>query len=143
MSRVLVIKVLLFFALSPLGQVGLWASEDARVIESVILTLDRFMVAGKEEDPKRGASLLDRYESSPNKAERDIRIFFEREQSIFANYVSIAEDIYGYEIKENGFRGPNISLEGRIETTAGLTSEFSARLVFRDQRWRILTLEID
>lgn len=106
-------------------------------------TLDRFMMAGRSGEAKRGASLLDMYESSPRKAELRIAAFYEEREDVFANYVSISKDIYGYEIKENGFRGPNINLEGGIETVSGLTAEFSARLVYRDQRWRILTLEID
>ncbi len=101
------------------------------------------MLAGKAEDARRGAQLLDMYETSPRKAEREIASYFEQKRSHFADYVSISNDIYGYEFKENGYRGPNLSLEGRLETTAGFTAEFAARLVFRDQRWRILSVEID
>ncbi|MDQ8201802.1 hypothetical protein [Pelagicoccus sp. SDUM812003] len=112
-------------------------------LSGAINTLDRFMMAGKEGDAERGARLLDMYESSPRKAEKEIGGFFEDRVDVFANYISIANDIYGYEIKENAFRGPNIEVEGRIETAEGFTSEFSARLVFRDLRWRILSLDID
>lgn len=106
-------------------------------------TLDLFMMSGKEGDARRGARLLDMYETSPNKAEREIGSFFVKKKSVFSKYVSISKDLYGFQVKENGYRGTNISIEGRIETTEGFSAEFAARLVFRELRWRILSLEID
>ncbi|MBC2606709.1 hypothetical protein [Pelagicoccus albus] len=117
--------------------------DQAPALRSVLLTLDQFMMAGKEGDPRRGANLLDRYEYSPRKVERGVDEFYEEHQELLVGYVSMSRDIYGYEIQENGYRGPNLVLEGRVETRAGFSHEFSARLVLRDQRWRILTLEID
>ena len=106
-------------------------------------TLDRFMLAGKAEDARRAAQLLDMYETSPRKAEREIESYFDKKRSLFSEYVSISKDIYGYELKENGFRGPNLTVEGRLETNEGFTSEFTARLVYREQRWRIISIELD
>ncbi|MDQ8185761.1 hypothetical protein [Pelagicoccus sp. SDUM812002] len=112
-------------------------------LAGAVETLDRFMLAGKEDDARRGAQLLDMYETSPRKAEREIESYFEQKRPHFSEYVSISKDIYGYELKENGYRGPNLSLEGRLETTSGFTAEFSARLVYREQRWRLLSIDID
>lgn len=117
--------------------------EVSEEIAPVLQTLDRFMLAGKQGDASRGAQLLDMYETSPKKAEREIAEFFEKNREIFSSYVSISNDLYGYEIKQKGFRGTNIELEGGVETEIELGTEFSARLVYRDQRWRILALEID
>lgn len=114
-----------------------------QTLESALKTLDQFMVAGKEGEARRGARLLDMYETSPKKAEREIGEFFKGKRSVFSEYVSIANDIYGYEYVEKGYRGPNLELEGGIETADGFGAEFSARLVYRDLRWRILSLEID
>lgn len=143
MSPLLLGRLALSLIVFALLQPPLSASDGTRELAGAVNTLDQFMLAGKEGDPKRGARLLDMYESSPRKVQLEIGAFFEKQQEIMARYVSIANDIYGYEVKENGFKGPNISLEGRIETLEGLTAEFSARLVFRDGRWLILTLEID
>ncbi|MBD5778836.1 hypothetical protein IEN85_04985 [Pelagicoccus sp. NFK12] len=112
-------------------------------IAPVLQVLDRFMFAGKEGDAARGAQLLDMYETSPKKAEREIDAFFKRNSEIFRAYVSISNDLYGYEFTERGFRGRNVELEGGVDTEVDLGTEFSARLVFRDQRWRIISLEID
>lgn len=123
--------------------VGLEAWALPEEIVPVVQALDRFMMAGKEGDASRGAQLLDRYETSPRRTEREIGEFFERNRAVFESYQSIAKDIYGYEFKEKGYRGRNVELEGGLETEPGLGVEFSARLVFRDGRWWILSLEID
>lgn len=141
----LCLGAMLFWALLP----WLFANEEEVVdpsvaaLEGALYTLDQFMLAGKSEDAETGARLLEMYESSPKKAEREIGQFFEEREAIFSNYVSVSNDVYGYEYKENGYMGPNVDVEGRVETEFGLTAEFSARLVFRGERWRILSLEID
>ncbi|MBK1879603.1 nuclear transport factor 2 family protein [Pelagicoccus mobilis] len=109
----------------------------------VLEVLDRFMVAGREGDAARGARLLDMYESSPKKTVRDIEAYFKSERETFSRYVSIDSDVYGFEYREKGYRGPNLVVEGGVETTGGFTAEFSSRLVLREGRWRILNLEID
>lgn len=147
--RWLLLSVLAFQVVgrsAPLGGDEVVSMEESEVAESLqgaLKTLDQFMLAGKEGEARRGASLLDMYETSPKKAEREIGEFFEGKRSVFSEYVSIENDIYGYEYLAKGYRGPNIELEGGVETVDGFGAEFSARLVYRDLRWRILSLEID
>lgn len=143
MSPMSLDRLALLLIVFSLIQPRLSASDGASALAGAVNTLDQFMMAGKEGNAKRGARLLDMYESSPRKTQLRIGNYFKQREEVLARYVSIGNDIYGYEIKENGFNGPNITLEGRIETHDGLTTEFSARLVFRAERWRILTLEID
>lgn len=138
-GSLLVLVLWLASSLSPF----LRAEPPLQELVAPLQTLDMFMVSGKEKNARRGARLLDMYETSPNKAEREIESFFQKKKRIFSKYVSISEDIYGFQLKEDGYHGPNISIEGGIETIEGLSAEFSARLVFRDQRWRIISLEID
>ncbi len=138
-------RVVLVFALWGLTQLPLFLRGEVPPEELVapLQTLDLFMISGKEENARRGARLLDMYETSPKKAEREIESFFQRKKSIFSDYVSISKDIYGFQVKENGYHGTNISMEGAIETTKGFSAEFSARVVFRGHRWRIISMEID
>lgn len=120
------------------------ASDDnSQVLQGALGTLDQFMLAGKEGDANRGAQFVDMYDWSPRKAEREIGEFFKERKTIFRSYVSISNDIYGYEIDENGFKGLNLNMEGGVETTDGFTAEFSARLVLRENRWLILSFELD
>lgn len=123
---------------------GLEGRGEAGVdLQGALEVLDRFVMAGKEGNALRGARLLDVYESSPKKTERDISLFFKKKEPLFADCVSLGSDLYGYEYREKGYRGPNLSLEGRLETRSEAVVEFSARLVLRDSRWRILSFEID
>lgn len=68
--------LLLLLSFLSILALALGESDEDRALAGAIHTLVQFMSAGKEADAKRGAALLDMYESSPFKAELEIRAFF-------------------------------------------------------------------
>lgn len=131
-----------------LGFLSLWSAlrleaESVAELSGGLQVVERFLVAGKQGNALHGARLLDVYESSPRKTERDIELFFKKKRSLFSDFVSVGDDLYGYEYVEKGHKGPNLSIEGRVETVGERRVEFSARLVLRGGRWRILSFELD
>lgn len=125
------------------GVVAPIRADTSSELEGALRVLERFMMAGKEGNALHGARLLDVYESSPKKTQKDIGVFFEKKSDLFESYEAIGGDLYGYEYIERGHKGPNVKIEGRVQTVDGRLVEFSALLVLRDQRWRILSFEID
>lgn len=115
---------------------------ESRLVGTAMSTLDHFMQAGSYGKHKRGAALLDQFDINPRRAEYDTRLLYRKREKLFSGYVSIANDIYGYEVKR-GLSVTSFEVEGGVETAAGVTAEFAARLILRDKKWRIVKIEID
>ncbi|MDQ8204076.1 hypothetical protein [Pelagicoccus sp. SDUM812003] len=105
-------------------------------------TLDYFLRAGLEKNVPRGAELLTSFYVDSRRAITDTRRLFKDNQSMLSAYRSVSRDIYGYAFSRN-LRGVSVEIEGGIETDEGVTSEFSARMVYRHNRWLISELDID
>lgn len=118
------------------------ADRDSDTLGGAINTLDHFMQAGVDNDARRGAGLLEIFDVNARRAEYDTRLLYRRQENLLSAYVSIASDLYGYEIQK-GRGATSVELEGGIETSAGVTAEFKARVVYRNNRWRIADIEID
>ncbi len=126
----------------PLTQVLCFADYETQTVDEAINALDHYMQAGVANDARRGAGLLEAFDANARRAEYDTQQLYRRQQDLLTNYVSISSDLYGYEI-QRGMGGTSIELEGGIETLAGVTAEFRARVVLKKNRWRIADFEID
>ncbi|MDQ8197356.1 hypothetical protein QEH56_04315 [Pelagicoccus enzymogenes] len=142
MSRVRILRVSLLSLLLPLFLPSSRADAEADVVNQAINALDHFMQAGMENDARRGAGLLKDFDTNARRAEYDTQLLYRRQGELLSNYVSISSDLYGYEIREV-LGVTSVRLEGGIETLAGVTAEFKARVVYQKKRWRIANLEID
>jgi len=83
------------------------------------------------------------YDAHPPRAIHETRRLIRNSEGILLNYLTINRDIYGYEVKR--FLGNvTILIEGAIRSERGSrTGEYSAKLVYNHNRWRILDLDID
>jgi len=115
--------------------------EDNLVFAS-IQALDHFMRASQAKDNRTAAKWMATYDVHPPKALFESRKIINSSESILSDYQSIDRDVYGYEVKR--FMGNvTVLIEGAIRSDFGQAGEYSARLVFNHNRWRILELEID
>jgi hypothetical protein len=142
MSRVRILRVSLLSLLLPLFLPSSRADAEADVVNQAINALDHFMQAGMENDARRGAGLLKDFDTNARRAEYDTQLLYRRQGELLSNYVSISSDLYGYEIRRV-LGVTSVRLEGGIETLAGVTAEFKARVVYQKKRWRIANLKID
>ncbi|MBK1878255.1 hypothetical protein [Pelagicoccus mobilis] len=133
--------VVLFVSLSVSGSWA-FADADSQYLGGAINTLDHFMQAGANGDASRGAMLLEAFKINERRAEYDTQRLYKKQKELLSSYVSVASDLYGYEVQK-GFRGASVELEGGIETRKGVTAEFKARVVYRNKEWLIVNLEID
>lgn len=126
----------------PLTQVLCFADYETQAVDEAINALDHYMQAGVANDARRGAGLLEAFDVNARRAEYDTQQLYRRQQDLLTNYVSISSDLYGYEI-QRGMGGTSVELEGGIETLAGVTAEFRAKVILKKKRWRIADFEID
>ena len=121
---------------------GIKNLHEEDVISASIQALDHFMQASRVKDGKTAAKWMITYELHPPMAFFKSRRIMNRNESILSDYLSIDNDVYGYEVKR--FQG-NVAvlIEGAIRTEFGRAGEYSARLVYDRKRWRILDLDID
>ncbi len=117
-------------------------AEDQACLIAATNILDHFMRAGRRADPRTGAKLLALYEQYQPRAVYHTEVLYRKRPELFENYLSISKDLYGYELKPS-FMGTLIVLEGRVETDAGFADEFSAELVFYENRWRITKIDFE
>ena len=115
---------------------------EERAFRAALFNLDSFMKAGSERNVGLGAELMSSYQVNSHRAIADTRQLYREQEELLAGYRSISSDIYGYEFDSNRF-ALSVEFEGRIETTKGMSSEFSARMVFRENKWLIDKLLID
>ncbi|MEM9161299.1 MAG: hypothetical protein AAGB46_19815 [Verrucomicrobiota bacterium] len=118
------------------------AESEGAMFATALNSLEFYMRAGVEKDVGRGAQLLSSYYVNVDRAMQDTRRLYRDKGDLFSSYVSIASDVYGYEFNNDRF-GPSVDIEGGIETEDGLMAEYSASLVFRDNKWLIWSLDID
>jgi len=133
--------VLFLAVLSATGSIAS-TDVDSSYLGGAINTLDHYLQAGMNDDAKRGASLLEAFKSNARRAEYDTQRLYRKQKDLLASYVSLSQDIYGYEVQK-GFHGTSVEVEGGIATREGVTAEFKAKVVYRNKEWRIAALEID
>lgn len=115
---------------------------ERMALATALSNLEHYMFAGSDRDIERGAELLISYVSDEEQAIADTKVFYREQAKLLREYVSLSSDLYGYEFKRTPF-GDGLYLEGRVETLNGLTAEYSARMVFKLERWWIGSLQID
>lgn len=116
-------------------------TSDQDMFNSSISALDLFMQAGRSQDIYNAARWMSEYDLYPPRAINRSQTLLKRNKETFDSYLSVREDIYGYEIIRNPLQ-TKINIEGAIQTEDGFTSEYSATLVYKFQRWRIKSLDI-
>ena len=143
MTRRLSVLSLFMIALLPIQMsAGVKDLHEEDVVWASIQALDHFMQASKVKDRESAAKWMIAYEVHPPKAFFKSRRIMNRNESILSGYLSIDNDVYGYEVKR--FHG-NVAvlIEGAIRTEFGRAGEYSARVIYNRKHWRIMDLEID
>lgn len=139
LARVRIFMIALSFGVSlPVA----FADFEQQALGAAINTLDHYLQAGASDDARRGAVLLQAFDTNARRAEYDTQRLYRKQRNLFASYVSVSSELYGYEVQKV-FGRTRVELEGGIETREGVTAEFKARVVYRNKQWRIATLEID
>lgn len=134
--------LLLAALLLPIASLARPAQSERDIFAASISVLDLFMQAGQADDVRQAAQWMQVYESYPPRAINQSHTLIKRNREVFANYLSVREDVYGYEIKRQPLQ-TKIYIEGAVHTVDGAVSEFAAELVYRFRKWRIQSLEID
>ena len=116
-------------------------SEDD-LFEASLVTLEGFMAAGKNSDAQTAAKLFLDYDRYPPRAINRCRQLIKKNHELFSQYISIADDIYGYEIKRTPL-GTRLLVEGSVTSSGDDYSEYSARFIYKNKRWRLIEIDLD
>ncbi|MBK1878254.1 hypothetical protein [Pelagicoccus mobilis] len=118
------------------------ADFESRAFFAALANLEFYMRAGIDQNVSRAAPLLSSFVINKKRARDDTKRLFRDFSDELEGYVSISNDVYGYEFSVDRF-GPSLQFEGGIQTVDGMTAEFEATMVFRENRWLIWSLDID
>lgn len=117
-------------------------AEQELAFGAAVRNLEYFLQAGETDDVERGAQLMTSFYVNSRYAINETRRLYKKHESLLEDFLSASRDVYGYEFDSNRF-GTSVEFEGRLETTEGLVAEYRARMVFKENRWLISSLNID
>ncbi|MEM9160295.1 MAG: hypothetical protein AAGB46_14720 [Verrucomicrobiota bacterium] len=115
---------------------------DEALLNASMSALDLFMQAGRTQDIYNAARWMSEYDIYPPRAINRSQMLLKKNRQTFETYLSVKEDVYGYEISKSPLR-TKVHIEGAIQTEGGFTGEYSATLIYKYQRWRIKSIDID
>lgn len=113
-----------------------------RAFQAAMATLEFYMELGVSNDAKSGAKLCSSYRVNERRALVDTRMLYRKHSELLNDYVSISNDIYGYEFTASRL-GTVLDIEGGVQTSEGTAAEFVASMVWSGTGWQIWSLEID
>lgn len=113
-----------------------------RAFHEALATLEFYMKLGREGDAREGAKLYSYYRINERSAFVDTRGHYREHRDLLDRYVSISNDIYGYEFTSTSL-GTVLGIAGGVYTVDGIGAEFEASMVWQDNQWLIWSLQID